>query len=284
MPHYLRRVSLDLDAPMGAIWPGFLMPESLEPESCWDCDGSGESEACKELSRKWDGKAAFSPEERGSTPFTFDHPLMQERALFNLNRRSAQEVNKEVIDKEAEWLCQRMNRRWCHHLNQGDVTALLEKGRLLELTHLWIAGEGWKPKEPAYTPSTEEVQRWTVMNPGGPDLCDQSACTRAECIRRGLEPDCLTCRGEGQLWGSDAQKEAYEAFQGTPPPTGTGFQMWHTVAMDNPISPVFATAEELAVWLSKNPRHPEEQHDTLYWMEAILTSWDPDEEYSSVAS
>lgn len=38
----------------------------------------------------------------------------------------------------------------------------------------------------------------------------------------------------------------------TAPPTGDGYQLWETVSEGSPISPVFATPEELATWMTRN--------------------------------
>lgn len=40
--------------------------------------------------------------------------------------------------------------------------------------------------------------------------------------------------------------------EGEEPPVGAGYQMWQTVS-DQPYTPVFATAEELALFCASNP-------------------------------
>jgi len=57
---------------------------------------------------------------------------------------------------------------------------------------------------------------------------------------------CPICKGEGI---DPATKEAYEAWKETPVPTGEGWQVWQTVSEGAPVSPVFATAEELIDYL-----------------------------------
>lgn len=37
------------------------------------------------------------------------------------------------------------------------------------------------------------------------------------------------------------------------PPTGDGWQLWEDTSEGSPMSPVFADAEQLAVWMSENP-------------------------------
>jgi hypothetical protein len=57
---------------------------------------------------------------------------------------------------------------------------------------------------------------------------------------------CTACDGEGNIWDSPEDKVAAEAWQRIEPPAGDGYQIWETVSEGSPISPVFATAEELA--------------------------------------
>ena len=59
---------------------------------------------------------------------------------------------------------------------------------------------------------------------------------------------CEACRHAAKLAG------VVIADHGCPdwkihPPKGTGYQLWETVSEGSPISPVFATPEELADWL-----------------------------------
>jgi len=59
---------------------------------------------------------------------------------------------------------------------------------------------------------------------------------------------CPDCEGDGI---DLSHKEAYEAWKPTEPPSGEGWQVWETVSEGSPISPVFATPEELARHMSK---------------------------------
>jgi hypothetical protein len=48
------------------------------------------------------------------------------------------------------------------------------------------------------------------------------------------------------LWSSPEAEARAEAWERTEPPAGEGYQIWETVSDGSPISPVFATPEELA--------------------------------------
>lgn len=85
---------------------------------------------------------------------------------------------------------------------------------------------------------------------------------------------CATCHGDGI---DPAIKEAYEAWAPTPPPTGDGWQMWETTSEGSPISPVFATPEELARWLAKTGASTFGDQTTTYdrWLAMIREGWAP---------
>jgi hypothetical protein len=61
---------------------------------------------------------------------------------------------------------------------------------------------------------------------------------------------CETCECEGTLEAYPGQRAEADAWERTEPPTGEGWQMWETVSEGSPVSPVFATAEGLAQWLT----------------------------------
>ncbi len=84
---------------------------------------------------------------------------------------------------------------------------------------------------------------------------------------------CTTCKGES-IHPED--KAASDAWEATEPPTGEGWQIWETVSEGSPISPVFATPEELA-------RHMADAHKGSVtdgasydqWLGMIKSGWAP---------
>ncbi|MBK8773042.1 MAG: hypothetical protein IPM06_21790 [Rhizobiales bacterium] len=54
------------------------------------------------------------------------------------------------------------------------------------------------------------------------------------------------CNGNGTIWDSPEAEQAADDWTRSEPPTGDGYQIWETVSEGSPISPVFATPEELA--------------------------------------
>lgn len=68
--------------------------------------------------------------------------------------------------------------------------------------------------------------------------------------RWGFESDCCDCcEGEGKVFPRVELPEwKHDPFNEEP--VGMGYQMWETTSEGSPISPVFATPEELARWLA----------------------------------
>lgn len=246
MGRELKRVPLDFQWPIGKPWSGFLNPHYAKSHNCAACDGSGSSPDARRLKDQWYGNAPFQPEDRGSTPFQSTHPAVRAFAERNVSR--APEFygsNEASIQREARRLADLWNRGWSHCLNADDVAALIEGGRLLDLTHTWTPGTGWQPKEPAYVPTPEEVNVWSLSGMGH-DSINQWIVVGAECKRLGINPECPHCKGKGTIWDSLEAEQAAEEWTRSEPPTGDGYQIWETVSEGSPISQVFATPEELA--------------------------------------
>lgn len=234
MGRELKRVPLDFAHPVGKTWDGYLNHFYDAAIPCPHCDGTGSSPDAIRLKDLWYGYAPFNPEDRGSVPFTPGHPAIQHLALRNRGGRH-----------EAERLCNHFNGSWMYHVNADDVAALVEANRLHDFTHTWTKGEGWKPKDPAYIPTPQEVNEWSIRG-FGHDCINQWVVIEAECKRLGVPTQCEHCQGESETWPSEEAKKAYDGWTRTEPPTGDGYQIWETVSEGSPISPVFATPEELA--------------------------------------
>jgi len=65
----------------------------------------------------------------------------------------------------------------------------------------------------------------------------------------GEDYKCETCDGESSVWESEYHEKMCDEWESTEPPTGEGWQVWETVSEGSPITPVFATAEELVDYL-----------------------------------
>lgn len=84
----------------------------------------------------------------------------------------------------------------------------------------------------------------------GHDSIDEGVAREAIIKAAGLDPEtwghCPNCNGEGI---DPEYQAAYDAWEQTEPPEGDGWQVWENVSEGSPVSPVFATADDLVQWL-----------------------------------
>lgn len=249
MSREVKRVPLPLYCPLNDIWEGYLLPDRLAEDDCPDCE-RGYSPHGEHLHDLWYGHIPFEPESTGSTPFTPDTPAVREAAEHHVRRAPEfYGTGERAVVTEAERLCSLWNGMWCHHLDQDDVNALVEAGRLRDLTHTWTRETGWQAIEPPIVPTPEQVNTWSLRGLGH-DSINAGVVIEARCKCEGVAETCSTCDGYGTMEACPGQRAEAEAWQPAEPPTGEGWQLWETVSEGSPVSPVFATAEELAHWLT----------------------------------
>jgi hypothetical protein len=248
----VKRVPLDFDHPLRKTWSGFLMPESLRKKPCGVCDGSGYSGYARLQQARWYGYVSFDPAETGSTPLTPQTPAVRAFAERQIARSPEYYgTGERAIVREARRLCGLWNAEWCHHLHQDDVDALIEDGRLYDFTHTFVRGDGWQPIDPRPVVTAEQVNTWSLSG-FGHDSVNCWVVVREACKRAGQPETCDSCDGHGSHEVYPGQRAEAEAWNGTDPPEGEGWQLWETVSEGSPISPVFGTAEALATWMTQN--------------------------------
>jgi hypothetical protein len=249
MGREVRRVPADFGWPLHKVWEGFLEPERLHEDKCPDCE-HGYSSHGEYLHALWYGYREFDPESYGSVLLRPDTPAV--RAFAERNIAHAPEfygASEHAIVREAVRLASMWNGMWCHHLNQDDVNALVAAGRLMDFTHTCDRESGWQKIEPTVTPSAAQVNEWSLSG-FGHDSINAMIAVRARCEREGFAVECPACGGHGSVEKYPGQRAEAEAWEATEPPAGEGWQLWETVTEGSPISPVFATAQELATWMS----------------------------------
>lgn len=264
MGRELRRVQMDFSWPLGVPWEGFVNPHYTAHE-CDVCGGTGMTPEARGFNSEWCGRVPFRPEDRGSRPHDPNASYVVDFARRNVTRApehyltkgeaeyyiSSGEIVNHAIEREAVRLASLWNSAWSHHLNDEDVKALVAAGRLIDFTHTFEPGEGWKPKDPPYVPWPEEVNAWSCGGLGH-DSINAHVCIEARCERAGVGYECSACDGEAVVWPSPEAKQAYESWEPIPPPDGEGYQIWENVTEGSPVSPVFATPEELARHMAAN--------------------------------
>lgn len=249
MSREVKRVPVDFDWPLQEVWQGYLMPDSLGENPCPDCKNGYSSEA-QYMFDMWYGYVPFGPAATGSTAFTIDTPEVRAFAERNIDTSPDFYGDGEAaIVREAQRLADLWNGQWSHHLNDDDVAALVEAGRLRDFTHRWDPEKRWQKIDPPVVPTAEQVNRWSLSG-FGHDAINASVVIRARCEREGIGDTCETCGGHGSREAYEGQRAEAEAWERTEPPTGEGWQLWETVSEGSPVSQVFASAEELAQWLT----------------------------------
>ena len=154
---------------------------------------------------------------------------------------------------------------WQYHLEQDEVDALLNRGRLMDFTHeprnLWqawvvdqklVSGRNsWLPFPNGYHPTAKEVNAWARQG-FGHDALNRSICVETRAKRLGVWGLCDHCNGEGEWFVNEQHERHYEEWEKTEPPEGPGFQLWETTSEGSPISPVFDSIDRLCDWAETN--------------------------------
>lgn len=254
MSREVRRVPLDFDWPIGEVWDGYLTPETLHEEQCLRCKGSGYSDFAQLQQARWYGNVPFSPTETGSSYLTEETPQVRAFAERNVAHSPRYYgIGELAIRAEARRLSDLWNGMWSHHLQQEDIDALVADERLMNFTHTWAADGGWKLIEPAPVVTAARVNAWSIEQGIGHDSINCWVVIKAACERAGQPESCPDCNGHGSHERYPGQRAEAEAWEAIEPPTGEGWQLWETTSEGSPKSPVFATGEELAQWMSRNP-------------------------------
>jgi hypothetical protein len=252
MSYRIYRVPLDFDHPLDEGWPGFLMPDRFAETPCPDCK-DGYSPHAQYLRDLWYGYRPFNPSSTGSTPWQPDSPVIREFAQRTILQSRNRHTHERAIVREAQRLAARFNSRWSCHLSQDDVNALVAAERLYTFTHTWSEEGGWQAIEPPVVPTAAQVNEWSIYGIGH-DVINAGIVIRARCEREGVDVLCPTCQGEASIEAYPGQRAEADAWEPTDPPKGEGWQLWETISEGSPISPVFSTADQLAVWMSQPAR------------------------------
>lgn len=219
MSREVRRVALDFDWPIGEIWSGYLMPEALRLPQCPACEGSGWGPMARQLNESFYALGYHGAE------------------------RQRMQWNNKITDEEVELLANegRLHQWRLRMWVKSDPPEIDEDGHP---KGSWIRTE--RPMPTATEVNAAEDHNFVH------DAINRGILVQHRCRQRGHDPECLLCKGTGNV-GTEEQRAAEKVWKQTEPPAGEGWQLWETTTEGSPKSPVFATGEELAQWMSQNP-------------------------------
>jgi len=146
-------------------------------------------------------------------------------------------ATKQISDDYYDF--DRKGTQWQHNITQDEADALWEVGRLTY---------DFKEK-----PTAAQVNEWSHHGMGH-DCCNRWTLIKTRAKRLGVYGECEYCNGEEGIFGDAEHKRLYLEWceKSVDPPEGPGFQVWETTSEGSPVSPVFATPEELADWCEGN--------------------------------
>jgi len=245
MSRKLMRVAMNFSWPLKKTWKGYLNPFWEERKNCSPCEGTGYSPDGRFLNDlwyrhiswnmfgNWYGSNILAVPDSGR----LRHMGWGEDVIANIER--ARKFGFKILA------------HWNDKLDQEDINLLVEKGRLIDFTHTWTKGKGWKKKNPLVIPTPDEVAVWQA-NSAGHDAINQGVCVEGRCKRLGIKYLCADCKGHGYTWPDPEVEKKYDDWKPEDPPAGEGYQLWEDTSEGSPISPVFKTLDELCEWAAKN--------------------------------
>lgn len=214
MGREIRRVPLDFDWPLNEAWEGFLMPDRLDSTPCSQCDF-------------------------GSGPTGLSHEAHALDASFYSSWRQP---------------------GWHNKLEQDDVDHLVARGRLPKLVWREPTPDNPRDREWVKVPRTaDEVNaangpESSVFDDLNHDCFNRGILVQFRCEKLGVSGTCGQCGGDGGIEAYPGQRAEADAWEPSDPPAGDGWQLWETTSEGSPISPVFASADLLAEWMSQPER------------------------------
>lgn len=279
MGREVKRVALDFNWPIDEIYSGYVNPLPTGVENCSACDGSGYSTRAKLFSDQWYGNADFDPVAYGSQYYRPDDPIIVREITRKIEWSIELAKQGELPDyytqggriplsravlAECRRMTQIYNTHWMYHLSEDDVQAL-------------IASDEIRKQADGSYPTREEIRNSMIGSGSFHGSGFNWTCIKGRCAREGIPYLCSQCDGSGEITVDEALKDAYEAWEETEPPEGSGWQIWETVSEGSPISPVFATAEELAEHMAnEKPWGASEAMSAERWLKWITgPGWAP---------
>lgn len=228
MSRELKKVAPYFNWPLNQVWKGYLIPESICPKKCIHCDGSGYNEQTQEIAN------TFYDHEGFGVTWSYEYNVAPDGSPAT----------------RPPWKINGHSKSWQSKITQDEVQALVDKGRLMNFTHVFSQGNGWERRLDNYIPTAEEVNHWNE-NGMGHDGINRWILIETRAKRLGLYGHCPYCQGEGSIYQNEEQRKEYDEWKKTEPPSGDWWQVWETVSEGSPVTPAFATKAELVDYLTE---------------------------------
>lgn len=228
MGREIKRVAENFEWPLGQVWHGFIRPENSGPIKCSCCNGQGYNDETRKIADQ------FYDSNNFGVTWSYE---------YNVDPQGNPATR-------PPWNILGNTQRWCNSITQDEVEALVEAGRLYDFTHTWSKEKGWVRREDGYMPTAQEVNNWN-QNGMGHDGSNRCILIKVRAERLGVYGYCDNCHGEGSYFENRYKEEAYDSWKETDIPTGSWWQVWENVSEGSPVTPAFATQEELIEYLVK---------------------------------
>lgn len=144
------------------------------------------------------------------------------------------------------------SRPWHDNITQDEVQALVDEDRLWRFTHVRKQDGELERREDGYIPTAKEINLSQHGDGFGHDCINRHILIKARAKRLGVYGLCPACKGKGSKFPTHVPRRPYKAWRESEPPTGGGYQLWENTSEGSPISPVFASAQDLARWCTDN--------------------------------
>lgn len=216
MGREVRRVPLDFDWPLNKVWEGFLTPDSLQGEQCAACNGSGQTHFGWWLQTFSHVMGMLADDVRDQEQGKPMHPWLRE--FPHPHGHWEYPVAGDPRSGQGRFV-----------IDRPSADALDFFAALMGEDKEKIDGRLFG-RSPQYAVMTRLLEL------------------------TGTDVSCKLCDGQGSTEKYEGQRAEAEAWEPTGPPEGEGWQLWETVSEGSPVSPVFATSDELAAWMSDPER------------------------------
>lgn len=230
MGREIKRVSLDFDFPWNdswAIWTGYQRPDSLQGTPCPDCDGSGQTHFGWWLQK-----------------FSYLMGMLADDVRDQENGKPMHPWLVEFPNGHGHWEYLVDGTWGIHPSVKGEARRAAQ--------HRYVVDRPSKDALTFFARLTDQPEDKVGggIFSSGSDI--KYAVMQKLCEVTGVDVACQTCEGQGSTEVYPGQRAEAEAWEPTEPPEGPGYQLWETVSEGSPITPVFATPEELAHWMTEH--------------------------------